>query len=153
MLFLSINFDVTWTVETNEFTFDNQQDAESWKKLVPFCEVSGSPERLKAFDEIKPEKFKELLNISEQDWGNAWNSSSHTKLSKLTASDSMEAAIKEFRKEQEVAEKKVFNEEKERKKVEKKERKEREKIEKKERKEREKIEKKDRKEREKENKR
>ncbi|KAJ4135008.1 hypothetical protein NW768_004618 [Fusarium equiseti] len=136
-------------VEKNELTFDNRQDTEGWKKLIPFCEVSGSPEKLKAFDEIKPEKFKELLSISEEDWDTAWNSSTYTKLIPPypSASNCFDALSKELWKENKAAEKKAIKEEKERKKTEKKEESKRKKTEKKEERERKKAKKREEKDR------
>ncbi|RFN47903.1 hypothetical protein FIE12Z_7848 [Fusarium flagelliforme] len=106
LVYLKLN--IAWRFESDEFVFNNQQDAENWKKLLPFCEISESPEKLKAFDEIKPGKFRVLLKISKVDWSTEWNSSSYTKAAvargSATESDAQKKKMKEDERKKKAAE-------------------------------------------------
>ena len=68
--------DVVCRAKLVELTINKKQVDEDWRELVPFCGDSRALWELGVIDptEIRPERFKTLMKVTEEEWTIAWKS-------------------------------------------------------------------------------
>ncbi|KAF5664506.1 hypothetical protein FCIRC_10819 [Fusarium circinatum] len=68
---IKLIFTISWTNEGDDFIFQKEEDAKFWERIVRLCStVSPLQKRIKT--ELEGKAFREMLEISEQEWSETW---------------------------------------------------------------------------------
>ncbi|KAF5673730.1 hypothetical protein FDENT_10176 [Fusarium denticulatum] len=68
---IKLIFTISWTSEGDDFIFENEEDAEFWERVVRLCStVSPLQKHIKT--ELEGKAFKEILEVSDQEWSEIW---------------------------------------------------------------------------------
>ncbi|KAF5711044.1 hypothetical protein FMUND_9194 [Fusarium mundagurra] len=68
---IKLIFTISWTNEGDDFIFESEEDAKFWERVVRLCStVSPLQKRIKT--ELEGTAFKEMLEISDQEWSETW---------------------------------------------------------------------------------
>ncbi|CVK94033.1 uncharacterized protein FMAN_03302 [Fusarium mangiferae] len=64
-------FTISWTNEGDDYIFQNEEEAKFWERVVRLCStVSPLQKRIKT--ELEGTAFREMLEISDQEWSETW---------------------------------------------------------------------------------
>lgn len=65
-------FTISWTNEGDDYIFQNKEEAKFWGRVVRLCStVSPLQKRIKT--ELEGTAFREMLEISDQEWSETWS--------------------------------------------------------------------------------
>ncbi|KAF5257727.1 hypothetical protein FOXYS1_11732 [Fusarium oxysporum] len=64
-------FTISWTNEGDDFIFQNEPDAKFWERVVRLCRTV-LPLQKCIITELEGTVFREMLEISDQDWSETW---------------------------------------------------------------------------------
>lgn len=65
-------FTISWTNEGDDYIFQNEEEAKFWERVVRLCStVSPLQKRIKT--ELEGTAFREMLEISDQEWSETWS--------------------------------------------------------------------------------
>ncbi|KAF5542725.1 hypothetical protein FMEXI_7353 [Fusarium mexicanum] len=68
---IKLIFTISWTNKGDDFIFQNEEDANFWVRVVRLCStISPLQKRIKR--ELEGTAFKEMLDISDQEWSDTW---------------------------------------------------------------------------------
>ncbi|KAF5592136.1 hypothetical protein FPCIR_5827 [Fusarium pseudocircinatum] len=68
---IKLIFTISWTSEGDDFIFENEEDAKFWERVVRLCSTL-SPLQKRIKTELEGKAFKEILEISDQEWSEIW---------------------------------------------------------------------------------
>jgi hypothetical protein len=68
---IKLIFSISWTHEGDNFIFQNEEDAIFWERVVRLCSTA-SPLQKRIKTELEGKLFKEMLEISDQEWSETW---------------------------------------------------------------------------------
>ncbi|KAH7261003.1 uncharacterized protein BKA55DRAFT_536009 [Fusarium redolens] len=69
---INMSFTISWTNEGDDFLFENGQGAVFWERVIGLC-ITILPLRMRITKELEWTTFKERLEISDEEWSEAWD--------------------------------------------------------------------------------